>query len=670
MKTLFGLATLLAVACSLGGGVRGAEPSTEPGTIVFTSDRNGDFEIYAVNPDGTGLTQLTHNDYGNESPYPSPDGRLIAFYSGGGDSLMNADGSGQHRLTRCSGTEMSWSPDSTRLVCTGEVGSDDGLVVVDVATGTTRRLVRSGDSPHWSPDGHTISFVDKERLWVIPADGGTRRRIGGHRYEGLRGASWSPDSQRLAYTGAASRDRADLFTIGPDGSGERRVVRGTEEIAPVTWSPDGSLIAFIKGVSDELDVFTAHPDGTGLKRVTSGTGRGVSTDPSWSADGTQLLYLRQRYRGAEDDDIFITTPGTGEGRPVTHPFPTGGTNLEPHWTIGAPLTGTEPSPPTIALPLTRALAVAGPIGGVTTDGRRAIPVIGTIERAPSLLVWDAVSRHTTRVRTNCAPGEVTLAGRRIAWTCVDSGNTYTDITLETIRLGARRPTFVAETYSEQDGYGQDLGSLVGRGNTIAFTTFNVKSKKARAWIVLARHARKCPRNSDLDGPKHTPSVCRRLGNAAGGVTTSVDAGRILTVARNGLVLSTNDRVLRSWSLGRGIVNARLRGRTLAVQHGSSLDTYDTTTGEKRQTLPLVTDEGLNPHLLDVQDDLVTYATGGAIHLLRLSTGRDVALDLPGAAPWLDARLEPTGLFVSWNKMWDRRPGRLAFVSLRDINTLL
>jgi hypothetical protein len=159
-----------------------------------------------------------------------------------------------------------------------------------------------------------------------------------------------------------------------------------------------------------------------------------------------------------------------------------------------------------------------------------------------------------------------------------------------------------------------------------------------------------------------------LKGAAGGVTTSVDSGRVVTVAPNGLVrlLSTHDRVLQSWTLEPGIVNARLRGRTLAVQDGVSLDVYDTATGAKRQTLPLAADEGLRPYLLDVQGELVAYATGGAIHLLRLSTGGDVALRLPGAAPWLDARLEPKGLFVTWNQMYHRRRGRMAFVPMRTI----
>ena len=84
------------------------------GKIAFTSDRSGAFQIYAMNPDGSGQTQLT-NDGGNFQPAWSPDGRRIAFVSNRDPSdqncndfdipcnteiyFMNADGSGQTRVT-------------------------------------------------------------------------------------------------------------------------------------------------------------------------------------------------------------------------------------------------------------------------------------------------------------------------------------------------------------------------------------------------------------------------------------------------------------------------------------------------------------------------------------------------------------------------------------------
>ncbi len=67
------------VATAAGGAAPAASGQAEQ-VVVFGSDRDGDWDIYGVNLDGTGLTQLTHNNVDDWSPVPSPDGRLIAFY--------------------------------------------------------------------------------------------------------------------------------------------------------------------------------------------------------------------------------------------------------------------------------------------------------------------------------------------------------------------------------------------------------------------------------------------------------------------------------------------------------------------------------------------------------------------------------------------------------------
>lgn len=74
------------------------------GKIVFTSDRTGNFEIFVMNANGSGVTQLTHDPAEDREPVWSPDGSKIVFVStrdGNYDIfVMNADGTGQTNLTR------------------------------------------------------------------------------------------------------------------------------------------------------------------------------------------------------------------------------------------------------------------------------------------------------------------------------------------------------------------------------------------------------------------------------------------------------------------------------------------------------------------------------------------------------------------------------------------
>jgi Tol biopolymer transport system component len=640
---------------------RAVTAADAPGTIVLASDRDGDWEIYAVNPDGTGLTQLTHNEFEDSSPVPSPDGTLIAFSSdAGGAAVMNAGGSGRRSIRGCS-TTFSWSPDSRRVVC--DAAGADAISVADVATGAVTRIAETGEDPAWSPDGRSIAFADRG-LWLVSPDGGPRRRLGRRIVEGQ--PSWSPDSGRLAYA-ARIGDGDDLFTIAADGSGERRLAKNVDGFDAKDWSPRGSLIAFRKNLAHGGGaVYTVRPDGTGLRRLAGSAAGELSGGASWSPDGSALVYERERYEGAEQSDVFIAAPAAGPAHAVTSPFPSGGTNEKPRWRTGPRLTTPPARPRTVVLPRPRTLTFPSPIRSFAADGGR----VAFSDWSCRYVVWQPLARRRSRTPPLCdpelSPFEVALAGTRLATLSHHFGNTEDYAELETARVGERRATVVtiASAYSG-DGFstfdsGITMHHLRGAGRTIAFTSSRYAPVESRtAWLLLARHGEPCPASVSK-----RPALCRRLSGAEGGVTAAVDAGRVVTVAPGGLVrlLATSGKLLRSWTLGGGIVEARLRGRTLAVQRGTSVALYDTITGAETVMRALVRDEG-SAMLLDVQGDLVAYATGGAIHLLRPSDGRDLALALPRAAPPLDAELEPTGLFVSWTRMFDRRPGRVAFVPL-------
>src|SRR5919198_464787 len=94
------------------------DPTWSPqGRIAFMSDRTGNWEIYAMNADGTGVTNLTRDPGADDqAPAWSPDGSSIAYGStreGAGLYLMSADGSDRRRLlvSDVERDQPSWSPD-------------------------------------------------------------------------------------------------------------------------------------------------------------------------------------------------------------------------------------------------------------------------------------------------------------------------------------------------------------------------------------------------------------------------------------------------------------------------------------------------------------------------------------------------------------------------------
>jgi TolB protein len=289
----------VAVCVALGGSAaRATFPGAVNGKIAFASDRDGDVEVYVMNPDGSDQTRLTSNPGADTYPGWSADGTRIVFHSNrdGNQEIyaMNADGSGQTRLTSdpSDDTFPAWSPDGRRIVFTSARDRANGVgsqIYVMNADGSGQTRLATPDvldwQPSWSPDGSRIAFASTDTqsdISVINPDGSGLTKVSNDPDIDLF-PNWSPDGRRIAYSTTNSQNSSSqIAVINADGTGRAVLTSGSGFDSGPVWSPDGTKIAYSSTRDGPTDIYVMNADGSGQTRVTSGPGNNGSS--SWSAN--------------------------------------------------------------------------------------------------------------------------------------------------------------------------------------------------------------------------------------------------------------------------------------------------------------------------------------------------------------------------------------------------
>jgi Tol biopolymer transport system component/C-terminal processing protease CtpA/Prc len=251
-------------------------------------------------------------------PSLSPDGREIAFASGGDIWTVPAQGGEARLLVSHPATESRpvYSPDGRRVAFISTRTGNGDIYVLDFASGDVSRITWDDATDQldgWSRDGRWLFFTSTSRdvagmndVYRVSAAGGTPMRVAADRYTNEFFASSSPRDSVLAITargissaqwwrlGSSHIDQSEIWLVRPaSGSAAPRYQQvtqgGARELWP-SWSPDGRTLFYASDRGGAQNLW-AHPLG-GTPRQLTRFRDGRVLWPSISADGRTIVFER------------------------------------------------------------------------------------------------------------------------------------------------------------------------------------------------------------------------------------------------------------------------------------------------------------------------------------------------------------------------------------------
>ena len=305
-----------AVAVDGGGLTVTALAQGEATVTVTVRDSDGlaasqDF-VVSVAP---ALTRLTNHTAWDRAPTWSPDGTRIAFMSTRDGNweiyVMDADGSDMERLTNNTASEYypAWSPGS-RIAFTSTRDGNFDIYAMDADGSDVERLTNNPAEdwfPAWSPDSARIAFLSTRdgnwEIYAMDADGSDVERLTNNTGRDWAPA-WSPDGTRIAFPSSRDGNR-EIYVMDADGSDVERLTNHTASDDQPAWSPDGTRIAFQSSREGRnYDIYVMDADGSDVERLTNHTALDLA--PAWSPDSTRTRIAFESYRDG-NYEIYVKT---------------------------------------------------------------------------------------------------------------------------------------------------------------------------------------------------------------------------------------------------------------------------------------------------------------------------------------------------------------------------
>ncbi len=266
--------------------------------IAFSSERDGNWEIYVMDVDGGNQQNLSNNPHADVSPSWFPDGKQIAFMSRRDGHVidgfptyeiyaMDADGGNPQNLTNDPHDDMSpsWSPDGKRIVFMSRRDGNYEIYVMDADGSNPQNLTNNplnDRNPSWSPDGKQIVFASRRdghfenelaityEIYVMDADGDNQQRLTENRKNDMS-PSWSPDGKRIAFSSDRKGDfeNFEIYVMDADGGNQQKLTENRVYDWRPSWSPDAKRITFASERDGNYEIYVMDADGGNPQNLTN-----------------------------------------------------------------------------------------------------------------------------------------------------------------------------------------------------------------------------------------------------------------------------------------------------------------------------------------------------------------------------------------------------------------
>lgn len=268
--------------------------------IVYSSTRDGNWEIYTMNTDGSQQVRLTQNFAEDFTPVWSPTGEEILFLSdrdGVPDLyLMDADGKNVRRVFKKSARREhpTWSPDGKQIAYVRKWF----IYIATLGKQEEHQLV-NGFDPTWSPDGTEIAFArgafGSHRLTLVNVRTGRQKQVlPENTLSWQHLPAWSVTGEQIAFSWLNHVlpngklfdlvDKETIYIVNRDGTGLAQIVSeaGKAAMDPI-WDPRGNSVVYEQEIDNYFQLFKinlASRVRTQLTHIAVGPGRG-NADADW-----------------------------------------------------------------------------------------------------------------------------------------------------------------------------------------------------------------------------------------------------------------------------------------------------------------------------------------------------------------------------------------------------